>query len=542
VLAGKYRLDRLLGAGGMGAVVAAWHLNFDEAVAVKLLLSQVGATKNALARFEREARAAFRIKSEHAARVMDIGFLDSGSPYIVMELLHGHDLGKELDTRGALPIGDAVDYVLQACEAIAEAHTRGIVHRDLKPDNLFLTQGADGRPCIKVVDFGISKETSAEPEPGQPQGRQSRALTVAGSALGTPLYMSPEQWGSAQTVGPATDIWSLGGILFELLSAKHPFAANDLPGLFAAVVGAPPASLRSLVPNAPEALEVAILRCLEKDPAARFRSISDLARAIAPFGSSRAQHSLERILGVQRAAEGSDVSTAGQSGAVAGGRSATQPTPQPEHSSAAAGVGTSPSVPALTVLGAPSAAVATGNGALPTAGAASSAAGGMVAGAGGQATQQAWQQTRSPQQPAARSKAPVVVGVMAALAAGAVAAGLLVLRSSDKASDGSVAQASSAASVATTAAPAGVSVSPSTSALVEVPPAASAGGRDPSALAAGTGSPGADGSPSSKPMGTASPTLAPTSAKHAPATASLNPPTATATATAKAGKGLFTDM
>jgi eukaryotic-like serine/threonine-protein kinase len=541
VLGGKYRLDRLLGAGGMGAVVQAWHLSFDEAVAVKLLLNRVGASGNALARFEREARAAFKIKSEHAARVMDIGFLDSGSPYIVMELLNGHDLGQELEKRGALPMAEAVDHVLQACEAIAEAHTRGIVHRDLKPDNLFLIQGADGRPCIKVVDFGISKETTTEPDPAEPQGRRAQALTLAGAALGTPRYMSPEQWGSAGDVGPPADIWSLGAILFLLLTGTHAFVADDLQSLFAAVIAAAPRPLRSALPAAPEALETAILRCLEKDPGARFQSVAELAQAIAPFGSARAQQSLGRIVGIQqRAAKGTDGAKPGDAAPVAGSSPATWPTPVTSPPPAAAGPATSPSVPAQTVLGVPS--TGTGPGHPPSGSSTGAALMGAVAGAG--ATQQAWQQTGAPQLRAPRSKAPWVVAVLAVLGAGVIGAGVLLWRSSATTNAASSEPSGATGSPAATDSSALANgASTSASAVAAVPASGGAGDGSPAAVASASGSPGANGVSGSQPLGTGVPTTAAKSAKQPPPTASADASAPVATASAKPGKGkIFSEM
>src|SRR6187455_1956003 len=157
VLAGKFRIERVLGQGGMGVVVAAHHLQLDEHVALKFLLPDALDNAEAVARFAREARAAVKIKSEHVARVTDVGRLDNGSPYMVMEYLNGTDLGDLVKSKGQLPVRDAVEFVLQACEAVAEAHALGIVHRDLKPKNLFLTRGVSGKPLVKVLDFGISK-------------------------------------------------------------------------------------------------------------------------------------------------------------------------------------------------------------------------------------------------------------------------------------------------------------------------------------------------------------------------------------------------
>ena len=229
VLAGKYRVERVLGSGGMGVVVAAMHLTLQERVALKFLLPEGAKKEETVTRFLREARAAAKIKSEHVARVSDVGTLESGAPYLVMEYLDGSDLSALLRRDGPLPPRDAVEYVLQACEALAEAHAVGIVHRDLKPANLFLARHAGGAPRIKVLDFGISKLTARDPSmpPDDPSMTRTRAW------LGSPLYMSPEQMRSARDVDTRTDIWALGVILYELLSGKPPFDGETFPELCA---------------------------------------------------------------------------------------------------------------------------------------------------------------------------------------------------------------------------------------------------------------------------------------------------------------------
>src|SRR3954454_18638740 len=214
VLAGKYRIERVLGRGGMGVVVAAHHIHLDEKVAIKFLLPEAVANAEVLGRFVREARAAVRIKSEHVARVSDVGTLEGGEPYMVMEYLEGSDLAEWLLQRGALPVEQAVEFLLQASEAIAEAHALGIVHRDLKPANLFVVRRADGLLSIKVLDFGISKVTDASMAAG--------AATSTLALMGSPLYMSPEQMESARTADARSDIWSLGVILYELLTGACP--------------------------------------------------------------------------------------------------------------------------------------------------------------------------------------------------------------------------------------------------------------------------------------------------------------------------------
>lgn len=289
IIAEKYRVDRILGVGGMGVVVAAHHLQLEELVAIKVLLPDALADADAVRRFEREARAAFKIKSEHVTRIIDVDALASGAPFIVMEYLAGEDLADRIDRAGPLAVGEAIDLILQACEAIAEAHALGIVHRDLKPANLFCIQGADGRPSIKVLDFGISKLTSA------PLRASALGMTKTRAVMGSPYYMSPEQMQSPRTVDTRTDIWSLGVVLHQLLTGDVPFTGETLPQVCVNVATEPAPPLRTIRPDVPAGLEMIVLRCLEKDRNRRYPTIGALATALARFGSKRAQASLERI-------------------------------------------------------------------------------------------------------------------------------------------------------------------------------------------------------------------------------------------------------
>jgi serine/threonine-protein kinase len=295
VLAGKYRVENVVGSGGMGAVVAATHLLLKQRVALKFLLAQTSSNPDLVARFVREAQAAACITSEHVARTLDVGTLDlpnaPGTPYLVMELLSGRDLDAIVRSDGPLPIPTAIDYLLQACEAIAEAHLAGIVHRDLKPANLFVTRRVDGSPCVKVLDFGISKMTAAPPS-----GEAVQALTATGGAMiGSPLYMSPEQIRSAKEVDARTDIWSLGVILHELLTGQTPFLADNLGALLAVIVADPPVPLRAVLAQAPAGLEEVILRCLEKDRERRWQTLDDFAAALGTFASPAGKASVDRI-------------------------------------------------------------------------------------------------------------------------------------------------------------------------------------------------------------------------------------------------------
>ena len=293
VLLGKYRVDRVLGVGGIGIIVAAHHLQLDERVAIKFLLPEVLQSPDVVARFAQEARAAVKIKSEHVVRVIDVGTLPTGSPYMVMEYLEGADLSNILSRRGPLPAEEVVSLVLQACEALAEAHALGIVHRDLKPANLFSIARADGSPSVKVLDFGISKVTT----PGADMG-----MTKTSAIVGSPLYMSPEQMRSAKSVDARTDIWSLGAILYELLTGRPPFTGESLPELCVNIMNTAPAPMAATRADLPTRLEAVVLRCLEKDRRSRYANVAELAVALAEFAPRQAKNSVERVAKVIQAA------------------------------------------------------------------------------------------------------------------------------------------------------------------------------------------------------------------------------------------------
>ena len=286
LVAGKYRVDRILGEGGMGVVVAATHEQLEQRVALKFLRPDLVSNVEIVRRFLREARAAVKIQSEHVARVLDVGATESGTPYMVMEYLDGEDLSQVLADRGALPVEETVRFVLEACEAIAEAHSLGIVHRDLKPANLFLARRPSGRSIVKVLDFGISKV---------PSGGKDAATTSADALMGSPVYMSPEQMVAPEKVDVRTDVWCLGVVLYEMLSTKLPFEGETMPELVFTVVQKPHLPLRPVRPDIPEGLAAVVDRCLEKNQAHRFASVAELARALAPFAPSRSAQSVERI-------------------------------------------------------------------------------------------------------------------------------------------------------------------------------------------------------------------------------------------------------
>jgi hypothetical protein len=281
VLAGKYRVERILGSGGMGVVVAARHLQLDVLVALKMMTKEAAQDPELVSRFLREGRAAARLRSEHVARVTDVGTLESGAPYQVMEYLEGCDLHDLLGTRGPLPIPFAVEYIVQACEALDEAHRAGIVHRDIKPSNLFLTTQPSGMACIKVFDFGISKSDPLGAPSTERRGTLTRAL------LGTPFYMAPEQMRASRDVDARADLWALGATLYELLTGRVPFNARSLVDLVFLVTQTEPVPPRVIRADIPRALERIVLRCLEKNPDARPRTARDLASMLAPFASRR---------------------------------------------------------------------------------------------------------------------------------------------------------------------------------------------------------------------------------------------------------------
>ncbi|MGK4001551.1 serine/threonine-protein kinase [Sorangium sp. So ce1036] len=287
VLAGKYRVEQIVGSGAMGMIVAAWHLELEQRVAMKFLLSPGVGDGNPAERFRREARALARIKSEHVARVLDVGSLQDGMPYMVMEFLEGNNLADEIRARGPLPVVEAVGYILQAIEAMAEAHAAGIVHRDLKPANLFLSRRPDGGRVLKVLDFGISKSLLGS-------SRDELALTKTAALLGSPLYMSPEQVRSARDVDARTDIWALGVIVYQMLTGRTPYDGDSVAQLFASLLHEVPATMAQLRPDIPRELDAAVMCCLAKEPDQRWRNVGDLGVALVGFGPAGSHVHVER--------------------------------------------------------------------------------------------------------------------------------------------------------------------------------------------------------------------------------------------------------
>jgi serine/threonine protein kinase len=289
VLAGKYRVERVLGAGGMGVVVAARHIHLDAPVALKFMTEEALADQALVARFLREARATARLRGEHVIRVSDVGELDSGAPYMVMEHLQGQDLAALLASLGPPPIASAVEYAIQACEGLDEAHREGIVHRDIKPSNLFLTRRPNGTPCIKLLDFGISKSVRML------HASEFMHSTSDHAVFGTPLYMAPEQMRAARDVDARADVWSLGASLYELLSGTVPFPADSIVALAYRIANEAPTPLRERRPEIPHGLERIVMRCLERDCERRFPDARALATALEPYRTHGAGQGLREL-------------------------------------------------------------------------------------------------------------------------------------------------------------------------------------------------------------------------------------------------------
>jgi len=289
VISGKYRVDSILGRGAMGVVVAATHLELREAIALKFLYAKTDGSEDFKSRFRREAQVSAKLRNEHITRVLDVGTWREGAMYMVMEYLAGNDLRKMIRTQGPFPIGAAVEYIVQVCEGVAEAHAHGIVHRDLKPSNLLVTKRADGSDLVKILDFGISKWTGMGDEEGE--------LTQTGVVLGSPKYMSPEQLFGAGSVDSRTDIWSIGAILYELIAGRPPYDQPSLARICADLAGnKPPPRLRDLRTEVTPELEGVVLHCLERSVDLRIQNVADLAGdLLAAVGSPYADQVRSRI-------------------------------------------------------------------------------------------------------------------------------------------------------------------------------------------------------------------------------------------------------
>ncbi|MFO0552602.1 MAG: serine/threonine-protein kinase [Polyangiaceae bacterium] len=301
VIGGKFRVEKLLAAGGMGAVLRAHHEILDKPVAIKLIRPELATRRDIAQRFLREARAAAKITSDYVARVTDVDLLDEKTPFMVMEFLEGQDLNALMEKRGRLPIALAVDLTLQGLLGLEAAHAKGVVHRDLKPSNLFLEERSDGSRRVKLLDFGISKVLDADDT-----ALKAGATTSAGQMLGTPRYMSPEQVASAKNVDHRTDLWAMGLILYEMLTAVYPFEGSSSGQILANILTTQVQPLRELRPDVPEDLSEVLEKCLAKDRDARFPDARNMMFALAPFASKRMQallHEHDEIAGDPTATE-----------------------------------------------------------------------------------------------------------------------------------------------------------------------------------------------------------------------------------------------
>jgi len=276
LLAARYRVEAELGRGGMGVVLAVRHIALGTRMALKVMRPDLGAEPDALRRFLREARAAASLESDHVVRVFDVGTLDGGEPYLAMEHLEGEDLGRLLAERGRTSVEEAVEFLLQAIDAVAEAHSLGIIHRDLKPSNLFVVDRRDGTTALKVLDFGAAKLVG-------PLASEDLSGSTRSQLVGTPQYMSPEQLRATPDLDARTDVWSLGVILFRLVSGRLPFDAGSFPELCASIIGGSPPEL----PDASPELTQVFRRCLAKDREARYASVHELADALRTMAPER---------------------------------------------------------------------------------------------------------------------------------------------------------------------------------------------------------------------------------------------------------------
>lgn len=283
VVNGKYRIESVLGRGAMGVVVECQHVELHERVALKFLMAGNTAHEDLGVRFLREAQMSARLKNEHISRVVDVGVWEGSVPYMVMEYLEGKDLRATMRAHGRLRLERAIDYAVQACEGVAEAHAQGIVHRDLKPSNLFVTRRADGSDLVKILDFGISKWSLP--------GREIGEGTETGIILGSPKYMSPEQIFASSKVDARADVWSIGAIVYEMLAGRPPFDMATFAQTCAELsTDRLPPSICAQVQEVPPALEIAVFRCFERAVDRRTQTVAELAGELldaigSPFAS-----------------------------------------------------------------------------------------------------------------------------------------------------------------------------------------------------------------------------------------------------------------
>jgi len=268
----NYALERVIGCGDSGIVIAARHARLGLRVALKFLRPDKPRTPEVIKRFVREGQITARIQNAHVTRVLDIGRLPDAEPFLVLEYLQGCDLAALLNGRGPLVSADAVEYVRQACAGVASAHAVGVIHRDLKPSNLFLTMAPNGTPLVKILDFGIAEQNSSSGEP-----------TVNPTELGSAPVVAPEQLRAEGRVDVKSDVWALGATLFTLLSGRPPFARSYASETYLAILSGRIPDLTALRPDIERPLAAVVERCLAADPEQRFGSAAELAAALSPF-------------------------------------------------------------------------------------------------------------------------------------------------------------------------------------------------------------------------------------------------------------------
>lgn len=273
VVASKYRVERLIGAGGMGVVLSAWHLSLNQRVALKFIRPGLARDADATARFLREARAAARLQSMHVGKVFDLDALPDGTPFVVMEHLEGESIEARLARERTLPVAVALGWTRQALLGLAEAHACGTVHLDVKPGNLFLARGSDGSEVVKLLDFGIAHSVDPQVE----QGLRSASTQWL---MGSPPFLAPEQLGEHGAVDGRADLWALGVVLYQLLSGRLPFEHDTLPALLEGLRFRAPRPLAQVTPGLPEPVLAIVERCLQKEPGARFQSATAMREAV----------------------------------------------------------------------------------------------------------------------------------------------------------------------------------------------------------------------------------------------------------------------
>lgn len=296
VLLGKYAVERVAGRVGPAIVLNVRHIDLGQRLWLKYLPAEVCGLPEVVGRFLRGARAALQLTSEHTAQTLDAGRLKTGLPYVVSELVEGAELREVLRVRGPLPVSDAIDWILQAAEAVAEAHRRNLVHGSLNPSNLFVAYAPDGSPRVKVLDFGIAEVLRADLLGTTEFPSGSQAFSDAQRRVEILSCTAPEQVRRPNDVDARTDVWALGAILHEMLTGYPVHAAENVTALLAMIVADPAPPLSAHRPDMPARLEGVVLRCLEKERSARFESVAELASALKPFASPDARLLADRIL------------------------------------------------------------------------------------------------------------------------------------------------------------------------------------------------------------------------------------------------------